>query len=210
VADKLEQIEKVLPEKSELQRDVRLLKDKVRGLDKEVANRTLTREMADSAARDIAARLREHSGSAVIDTLLRMTPEDIKANRATLKRQLSQAFERGEAILEETGKKVPVGARALEEIGISKKLLQAVRAKHHVFVQQLRRWFKSRGIDIDKYTIKLTADEHRLIHNEYRWNDIWKDFMEANPKASKRKLFAQMRTMLQEYGLEGLPIVPYK
>lgn len=114
-------------------------------------------------------------------------------------------------ILEQTGTtQASVGARALEETGVSSKFLQAVRAKHHVFVQQLRTWFKSKGINIDKYTIKLVADEHRLIHNEYRWNDIWKDFMKANPGASKRQVFAQMRAMLREYGLEGLPMVPYK
>ncbi len=113
-------------------------------------------------------------------------------------------------VLEETGTKVPAGERTLEEIGVSKKVLQAARAKHHLFVQQLRKWFKGKGLDIDKYTLKLAADEHRLIHNEYRWNEIWKDFMKANPKASKRQLFKQMREMLKEYGLEGLPIVPYK
>jgi hypothetical protein len=113
-------------------------------------------------------------------------------------------------ILEETGTTVPVGTRALEETGVTSRALQAVRAKHHLFVQQLRKWFKSKGLDIDRYTIKLAADEHRLIHNEYRWNEIWKDFMKANPQASKREIFAQMRSMLADYGLEGLPIVPYR
>lgn len=101
VADKLEQIEKVLPEKSLIQRDVRFLKNKARALDKEVARGKLTKEQADQAARDIAQGLRDQSGTAVFDTLLQMSPEDIQANRASLKKQVSRALERGKEITKE-------------------------------------------------------------------------------------------------------------
>jgi hypothetical protein len=114
-------------------------------------------------------------------------------------------------LLEETGKQVSMGARALEETMVTARHLEKVRQHHHLLVRQLRRWFKRQapGLDIDRYTIKLSSDEHRWIHNEYHWNDIWKEFKNINPKATPKQIKAQMRAMLKEYGLEGLPIVPY-
>jgi hypothetical protein len=112
-------------------------------------------------------------------------------------------------LLEETGKQVPLGARALEETMVTARHLEKVRQYHHLLVRQLRRWFKRQGVDIDRYTIKLSADEHRWIHNEYHWNDIWREFMRNNQKATPVQIKAQMKAMLKEFGLEGLPIVPY-
>jgi uncharacterized protein DUF4157 len=100
VADRLEQIEQVLPSKSKLRQDINFLKKKVRGLDAEVVKGRMTREMADNAALDIAKGLREQSGIAIFDTLLQMSPAEIRAQRAALKKQYNQAFERAETIAE--------------------------------------------------------------------------------------------------------------
>jgi hypothetical protein len=105
--------------------------------------------------------------------------------------------------------KAPLGAKAMEEAGVSSRALRKIDEYHHLLVQQLRKWFKSRGVMIDEFTIKLTADEHRWIHDEYKWNELWKDFRMKNPKASPEEIMAQMRALLKQVGLEGLDIVPY-
>ncbi|MCA1606243.1 MAG: TIGR02269 family lipoprotein [Acidobacteria bacterium] len=111
--------------------------------------------------------------------------------------------------LKEVGKKVPTGERAAEELGVTARQLRKLHEHHHLLVQQLRKWFKSRGVNIDKFTLKLTADEHRWIHNEYRWNDLWIDFRLKNPKASPKEIRAAMEQFQKQVGLEGLKLVPY-
>lgn len=111
-------------------------------------------------------------------------------------------------IADETGK-VPTGERALEEAGVTARQLRKVEENHHLLVQQLRKWFRERGVDIDEFTVKLTADEHRWIHNEYKWNDLWKDFRLKNPTASPADILAKMGEFQRQVGLEGLEIVPY-
>lgn len=50
---------------------------------------------------------------------------------------------------------------------LDRRLRQRFEPEHHyLFVQQLRKWFRARGIDIDQFTVRLSADEHRWIHNE--------------------------------------------
>jgi hypothetical protein len=114
------------------------------------------------------------------------------------------------SIAEETGK-VSTGERALEEAGVTARQLRKVEEYHHLLVRQLRRWFKARApkLNIDDYTVKLTADEHHWIHNEYRWNDLWKAFQRENRKASPEEIIAQMKALQKQVGLEGLEIVPY-
>ncbi len=111
-------------------------------------------------------------------------------------------------IAEETSK-VPSGERALEEAGVTPRQLRKVEENHHLLVQQLRKWFRKRGVDIDEFTVKLTADEHRWIHNEYKWNDLWKDFRLKNPKASTAEILTKMGEFQKRVGLEGLEIIPY-
>lgn len=112
--------------------------------------------------------------------------------------------------LREVGKRVPQGERGLEELGVIARRLRTLRERHHLLVQQLRRWFEERGINIDRYTVKLTADEHRWIHNEYRWNELWKDFRLKNPNATEGEILAHMRKLMKRVGLQGLDIVPYR
>jgi hypothetical protein len=111
-------------------------------------------------------------------------------------------------IAEKTGK-VPIGTRALEEAGVTARSLPRIDEHHHLLVQQLRKWFRQRGVNIDDFTMKLSADEHRWIHNEYRWNDLWKDFRLKNPKASPDEILTKMAELQKQVGLEGLKIVPY-
>ncbi len=129
------------------------------------------------------------------------------ARRPGTKSRFTQG-EIAKEIAEETGK-VPAGQRALAEAGVASRAARKVEEFHHLLVQQLRKWFKARGVDIDSFTVKLSADEHRWIHNEYKWNDLWKDFMRKNPKASPAEIIAQMQELQKQVGLEGLEVVPY-
>ena len=111
--------------------------------------------------------------------------------------------------LKEIGQRLPTGERAAQEMGVLARSLRKVDEYHHLLVRQLQRWFKSRGVDINEFTVKLTADEHRWIHNEYRWNDLWKAFRLKNPKASPEEILAAMKEFQRKVGIEGLEIVPY-
>jgi len=108
-----------------------------------------------------------------------------------------------------TQRKVSSGEKALEETGVAARTLRRVDEYHHLFVQQLRKWFKARGIDIDRFTVRLSADEHRWIHNEYRWNDLWKEFRLKNPTASPQEIIEHLELLKKQVGLEGLDVVPY-
>ena len=110
-----------------------------------------------------------------------------------------------EDVAAETGK-VSTGQRALEEAGVTPRQQRAIYENHHLLVQQLRKWFKTKKINIDDYTVRITADEHRLLHNEYRWNDLWIDFMKRNRGASRTEINAFMNDLMRRFGLEGPPV----
>lgn len=75
--------------------------------------------------------------------------------------------------------------------------------KHHVFPQQFRTEFLSRGIDIDNYAIKITKSDHNILHNAEQWNLQWANYLKANPKATKSQLIDQMETTLGKSGFLG-------
>lgn len=84
--------------------------------------------------------------------------------------------------------------------------------KHHVFSQQFRKWFTSRGIkNIDDYTIQMSAKNHlNSLHGQGKWNQQWAEFIKANPNANPSQIFYQGESMLQKHGLEHSRYVPYK
>ncbi|MDF2788859.1 MAG: hypothetical protein K0S80_1957 [Neobacillus sp.] len=89
--------------------------------------------------------------------------------------------------------------------------------KHHIYPQEFRKWFKKMGIDIDDYTIKLDTTTHlKGVHGngldimEGKWNKKWREFRERNSDASKSEAKKFAKKLLKEYGLDDLPIKPYK
>jgi hypothetical protein len=95
---------------------------------------------------------------------------------------------------------------------------------HHIFpqVEKLQGWFASRGIDIHQYTVKLEAMIHlKGVHGSGgfvgpgnvvlpgHWNQLWVSFMEANPNATAKDIFQFAGALMDQFGLSGLPIVPY-
>jgi hypothetical protein len=97
------------------------------------------------------------------------------------------------------------------------KLLEAAKTqRHHVFPQQFRDFFAKRGVDIDEFTVPLTQGQHlQGVHGTGnalapgRWNQVWDDFIRANPNATAKEIYQQAGTMMDDFGLSGLPISPY-
>ena len=93
-------------------------------------------------------------------------------------------------------------------------------ADHHLFPQQQREFFSVRGIDIDQHTVTINHNTTHLrgVHGSGlpnqgmpgRWNQRWGEFIEANPNASAKDVYQFAGSLMDEYGLSGLPIHPYK
>lgn len=50
--------------------------------------------------------------------------------------------------------------------------------RHHIFVPEHVDWFRSRGVDIDRYTLELTQGEHSAVHT-LGWNKDVQRFIES-------------------------------
>lgn len=88
---------------------------------------------------------------------------------------------------------------------------------HHVFPQQHRKWFESKGIGIDDWTVPVSQTGHlKGIHgNGYghmpgKWNDKWSVYIKNNPNANASEVFHFGEGMRQMYGLEYLKYRPWK
>ena len=93
---------------------------------------------------------------------------------------------------------------------------------HHIFPQKWTSWFAKRGIDSDQYTVALEAKTHLAgLHGKGgfvgpgdavlagRWNLRWQEFIALNPNASTKEIYQFAGKLMDEFGLSGLPIVPY-
>ena len=97
------------------------------------------------------------------------------------------------------------------------KLLQAPKlADHHIFPQQFKKFFKSKGIDIDEFTMTLGQKTHlKGVHGKglgkmpaEKWNLEWKAFIDKNP--STKEIYQKAGEMIDKYDLGHVPIHPYK
>jgi len=105
---------------------------------------------------------------------------------------------------------VPAGQKLL---GYTGKL-----ADHHVMPRQFEKFFKSRGIGIDDFTVSV---DHNVTHLKAihgtgnmgqmpgRWNQIWGDWIKANPNATSKEIFQQAGQMMDDFGIGHLKIHPY-
>ena len=92
-------------------------------------------------------------------------------------------------------------------------------ADHHIFPSQFRNFFKKVGINIDDYTVTVDHFTTHLkgIHGRGnlgqmpgRWNKIWSQWIDNYPNASLREVFQQGGQMMDDFGLNRLPIHGYK
>lgn len=92
--------------------------------------------------------------------------------------------------------------------------------KHHIFnvfrgrsesSQVYRDFFKSHGIKVDDYTVSVTADTHKRLHQAgNNWTTMWKSWIDANPNASTKDVYQQAGKMMDEYGIKDVKIEPYR
>jgi hypothetical protein len=107
--------------------------------------------------------------------------------------------------------------------GCGPALPEPILQRQHIFPQQFRQWFADRGIDVDEYTVALERQTHLAgIHGRGGfvgpgdamlpggWNDRWAAFIAANKNANAKAVFQFAGHLMDEYGLSGLPIVPYR
>lgn len=85
--------------------------------------------------------------------------------------------------------------------------------KHHIFPNQFGRFFERAGITIDSYTVSVHSSIHtKAIHHppgSLGWNKEWKNFIEANPSASRAQIFNQAQRMIVNFGVSG-EVRPYR
>jgi hypothetical protein len=91
-----------------------------------------------------------------------------------------------------------------------------VEHKHHIFPQAFRGWFAEKGIDVDDYTVAIDSATHlRGVHGRGlgdlpgRWNARWAQFIFRNPEANAAEIGQFASELMQEFGLDNLPIEPY-
>ncbi|MEM9168108.1 MAG: RHS repeat-associated core domain-containing protein [Pseudomonadota bacterium] len=89
--------------------------------------------------------------------------------------------------------------------------------RHHLLPQKFRSQFEARGIEIDQYTVSIPENMHlRGVHgkgSDYlpgNWNGQWEEFFDTNPYATDKEIYQNLGTMMDDFGLSGLEIGPYR
>jgi hypothetical protein len=89
--------------------------------------------------------------------------------------------------------------------------------RHHLLPRAFRAEFKARGINIDDFAVELGETFHlRSIHGRGdlvtpgQYNQRWRKFFEDNPNASAKDIYQFAGGLIDEYGLNSFPIVPFK
>ncbi|MCG8333087.1 MAG: DUF2380 domain-containing protein [Proteobacteria bacterium] len=102
------------------------------------------------------------------------------------------------------------------------KLLSAPKTvKHHIFnkfrgnspkSQKYRDFFKKHKIEVDKWTIEIPETMHKKqIHAMGKnWTTKWKRWIDANPNASTKEVYQFGGKLMDEFGVNNLPMVPYR
>jgi hypothetical protein len=109
----------------------------------------------------------------------------------------------------------PFGSDAHKQLEAPKMI------KHHVFnkfrgvsvqSEKYREFFKLHNIEVDKYTIEIPASMHRSkIHTaDNNWTGKWKSWIDSNPNASTKEVYQFGGRLMDEYGVNHIPLVPYK
>jgi hypothetical protein len=114
------------------------------------------------------------------------------------------------------------GIKYINEINDTRRMLKKPKMiKHHIFNKfrgaspksaKYRKFFKKHRINIDAYTVEIPEyfhikDIHKLNKN---WTTRWKRWIDLNPNATTKEVYQFAGSLMDEYGLSHLPIVPYK
>jgi RHS repeat-associated protein len=97
-------------------------------------------------------------------------------------------------------------------------LPEAVMNGHHLLPREFEPFFKGAGIkDINEFLVDLSRKHHLSgIHGKGDsltpgwWNDVWRAWIGNNPNASDKEIFQQLGRMMDDYGINHLPVHPKK
>ncbi len=70
-----------------------------------------------------------------------------------------------------------------------------------------------RGIDVDQYTITVSAGKEGMhmnsIHGKGNWNPLWMEWIDTHPNATAKDIFQFAGKMMDDFGLSGYEIHPF-
>ena len=85
--------------------------------------------------------------------------------------------------------------------------------------RQFEKFFSSKGINIDDFTISVDHNVTHLkaIHGNGnlgqmpgKWNQKWGQWIDVNPNATTTETFKKAGQMMDDFGINHLKIHPYK
>jgi RHS repeat-associated protein len=108
--------------------------------------------------------------------------------------------------------------RALEEASpelraMRPTVLQRI-PRHHVFPQEEKAWFSSRGFDIDKFTIELDQGTHSALHT-MKWNDAIMSALKTREtlkgaQLTESEILSIGKDVLERFKITAPTFVPFK
>ncbi len=134
----------------------------------------------------------------------------------------------GDIILSLSAFKSPIkqtssALETLKEASVTQKLLPASTTierfvSHHIFnafrgpaAARYRQFFKSRGINVDLYTVKIPESLHKYLHRAgNNWTTTWKKWIDEHPNATAKDVYQQAGKMMDEAGLSSQKILKHK
>ncbi|WP_063934721.1 TIGR02269 family lipoprotein [Archangium violaceum] len=106
-------------------------------------------------------------------------------------------------------KLLPSQKQLIEE---ANRKLNRPHEKHHIFPQEFKDWFKSKGINIHQWTMWIETEQHQRIHRGPGggpWNAAWRRFKRANEyTATKEEIWKHAWELCVRFGLMA-PLQPY-
>lgn len=85
-------------------------------------------------------------------------------------------------------------------------LAKRPRARHHIFPQEFKEWFKRKGINVHEWTLVLFSEDHDRIHRGASggpWNAAWRQYKKENEDAAKEDIWRYAGELIHRFELYG-------
>lgn len=114
-----------------------------------------------------------------------------------------------------TAKTAELIQRRIEQVRLQNGLMHS----HHYLPQKFSEFFRSRGVDIEKYTGQINAEIHRLLHGKivqgfsfpgaqgqlkYDWNMKWAEWISKNPNATEQQMLRFANQLAKQVGIPAI------
>jgi hypothetical protein len=105
---------------------------------------------------------------------------------------------------------------ALDEAGVNVRNAFPGEHQHHLFPQEFKPWFESKGITINEYTVFISEGEHGATHmsskklNFKGWNQEWKAWIDSHRGATEQQIFEKAAELMEKYKLTHLKMGRYR